>query len=81
MQEHLKLLGCTVRDRITGLTGVVTQVAFDINGQVFANVNAKYDEKEGKLPNGVWMHVHRLETTNQKTVMPAPSFEISQRAV
>jgi hypothetical protein len=80
MQEHLKLLGCTVRDKITGLTGVVSSVAFDITGQVSAAVNPKYDEKEEKLPNGVWMHVQRLETTNQRTVMPAPSFEISQRA-
>jgi hypothetical protein len=72
MQEQLKLLGCTVRDRITGLTGVVSSIAFEITGQVSAAVNPKYDDKEEKLPTGIWIAVQRLEWTAAKAVMPPP---------
>jgi hypothetical protein len=74
MQEHLKLLGTTVRDKVSGLTGVVSSVSFDLTGIVSAAVQPKYDEKEQKLPSGIWMPLQRLESTTAKAVMPVPVF-------
>lgn len=67
MQEHLKLLGSTVRDKVSGLTGVVTSLAFDITGQVSAAVTPKYDEKREKFIGGIWIAIQRLERKNART--------------
>jgi hypothetical protein len=39
MQKHLSLLGHRVKDRISGSTGVVDSICFDLYGCVQATIN------------------------------------------
>jgi hypothetical protein len=73
-QAHINLLGIKVRDRVTNFEGVVSSVSFDLYGCVQAAVNPPID-KDGKLPDGRWFDVHRLEPLGAEHVMPVPAFE------
>lgn len=72
-QQHLDLLGKTAKDRITGFTGVVSSVCFDLYGCIQAALSPPLD-KDGKLVDGRFFDVHRLEVVNEKRVMPVPTF-------
>lgn len=73
---HIELLGKTVKDRVSGMTGTVTSVSFDLFGCIQAAVSPPVD-KDGKLPDGRWMDVNRLEVLNEKRCMPVPEFSKS----
>jgi hypothetical protein len=75
MKELFNLLGQKVRDKITGTSGVVDSLTFDISGRVRAAVNPEYDKNEAKLPNGIWVDAIRLELIGKDRVMPVPDFE------
>jgi len=49
VKKHLSLLGLKVKDKVTGYTGVVASIGFDLYGCVQAIVNPGMD-KDGKLP-------------------------------
>ena len=72
-QKHIDLLGKTAKDRVTGFEGVVTSISFDLYGCLQAAINPPVD-KEGKLPDGRWFDVNRLDVTDEKRVMPVPKF-------
>jgi len=76
MKELFELLGRKVRDRITGTTGVVDTLAFDVSGRVRAAINPHYDEKEAKLPTGFWVDTNRLEILGKEAAMPIPDFSV-----
>ncbi len=69
--KALELLGLKVRDRVTGLAGVVSSISFDLFGCVQAVVVAPVDEK-GVLPDGRWFDVSRLEVLDAAPVMEIP---------
>jgi hypothetical protein len=73
MQEYMKLLGLSVRDVVTGFTGVVSSVSFDLYGCVQTIVTPPIDEK-GALGDGRWFDAKRLEIVNASPVMAVPSF-------
>jgi hypothetical protein len=73
MDEHFRLLGFAVRDVVTGFTGVVTSISFDLYGCVQAIVSPGCDEK-GKLDEGRWFDTKRLVATSDEPVMAVPSF-------
>ena len=73
MNHHFRLLGCKARDRITGFTGTVASVCFDLYGCVQALVTPAAD-KDGKLSDGQWFDVKRLELLNTVPVMAVPTF-------
>lgn len=73
VQEHLKLLGMPCKDKVTGLTGIITSISFDLYGCIQAVVNPGLDEK-GKQKGQSWFDVTRLEVTG-KPVMEPPNFE------
>jgi hypothetical protein len=73
-QAHIDLLGVTVRDRVTKFEGVVTSVSFDLYGCIQAAVNPVVD-KDGKLPDGRWFDVNRLETIGKDRAMQVPAFD------
>ena len=73
-QHHIDLLGKTGRDRVTGLQGVISSISFDLYGCVQAVITPPVD-KEGKIVDGRWFDVHRLEIVDDKRVMPVPVFE------
>lgn len=71
--HHIELLGKTAKDRVTGFQGVIATVSFDLYGCVQAAISPPVD-KDGKLPDGRWFDVNRLEIVDEKRVMPVPEF-------
>lgn len=67
------LLGYRMKDRITGLTGVVTSISFDLYGCVQACLHPGLD-KEGKVFELHWYDVGRLENVSDERVMAPPGF-------
>lgn len=71
--DHLKLLGMPVKDRVTGATGVVTSVSFDLYGCIQAIVHPGLDQ-DGKAREQHWFDVNRLQLAGNVAVMPAPDY-------
>lgn len=69
--KQVEVVGCRAKDRITGLKGVITSVAFDAVGCVQGFVqpgvkrNGEYDD------GGRWFDVARLDIGAR--VMPLPA--------
>lgn len=69
--DDLKLLGLKVRDKITGFSGVVESVCYDLYGCIQAAVKPPVNDK-GEIVDGRWFDVSRLDVTDQTRVMPVP---------
>lgn len=76
MKEHLKLLGFKVTDIVTGFSGFVTSISFDLYGCVQAVVQPYGLDKDGNSAKGQWFDTKRLTTTESTPVMPVPDFGI-----
>lgn len=76
LSKHLELLGHRVKDKVTGFTGVVTSVGFDLYGCIQAVVTPAAD-KAGKTQESLWFDVGRLEVKSTEPVMPRPPFDFS----
>lgn len=74
IQTHIDLLGMPCKDKVTGLTGVVTSIGFDLYGCVQAIVHPGLDDN-GKLKDTLWFDVARLEITSDTPVMERPDFD------
>lgn len=74
MNKHLDLLGKKVKDKVTGFSGVVSSVSFDLYGCVQATICPGMD-KEGKLKDAHWFDVSRLEVLSKSPVMERPDFQ------
>ena len=74
MEEYMRILGCCVRDRVTGFTGTATLVSFDLYGCVQVIVSPSGTDKDGKTFSGQWFDHKRLEVTNRTPVMAVPDF-------
>ncbi len=73
INEHMELLGLRVRDRVTGIEGVVTSVCFDLYGCIQAILNRGLD-KDGKPHESFWYDISRLEVTDDAPVMRRPDY-------
>lgn len=71
--EHIELLGFKVEDRVTGWTGIVTSISFDLYGCIQAVVTPPVNN-EGKKENGIWCDIGRLKVLDKKRVMDIPDF-------
>jgi hypothetical protein len=71
--EHLLLLGCTVRDRVTGFSGVATSVSFDLYGCIQVVVSPPRGA-DGSYVDSRWFDLSRLETVSTERAMPVPDF-------
>ena len=80
MKKHINLLGHQVKDRVTGFSGVVASVNFDLYGCIQAVVNPGLD-KEGKLGESQWFDVNRLVVLTDAPVMDQPEFDWSPEAI
>lgn len=71
--DTIALLGLRATDRVTGFSGVVTSVCFDLYGcvQVSLTPPARADAEE--LKHGHWFDVARLNVGTER-VMPVPDF-------
>ena len=74
VEEYLNLLGKKGKDNITGQTGVVTSVCFDLYGCVMVDLKPDTLDKEGKIRDGMWFDHKRIEITSKKPVMDVPDF-------
>ena len=74
MNEHMRLLGTKVHDKVTGFSGVVSSVSFDLYGCVQVIVTPGLD-KDGKHQDGHWFDAKRLVVDDAKPVMEVPTFE------
>lgn len=72
VKAALNLLGYRARDKVTGWSGVITSVAFDLYGCVQATLNPGVD-KEGRLQDLHWFDLVRLEVSNERVMNP-PAF-------
>jgi hypothetical protein len=70
----MRWLGFEVRDRITGLRGVVASVSFDLYGCVQALVTPMAS-KDGKPLESYWFDTKRLAGVSKAPVMEVPQFE------
>lgn len=74
VENHLnRLLGFKVKDRVTGLSGVVTSIGFDLYGCIQAVVNPGLD-KDNKPGETYWFDINRLEVLPSERVMPLPNY-------
>lgn len=74
VQKHLSILGLPVKDRVTGFSGIVENVGFDLYGCIQCIVKPPINEK-GEVVDGRWFDISRLEIRNKKPVMKPPNFE------
>jgi len=77
VQEHLKLMGLRVQDRVTGFAGVVTSIGFDLYGCVQAVVTPPIDSNEkmeSEKMESRWFDTKRLIVTDRNPVMELPDF-------
>jgi len=75
VQKHLDLLGMKACERVSGITGVITSVAFDAFGCIQAVVGPKANE-HGKIAESRFYDVARLKVTGKTPVMPVPDFDL-----
>lgn len=62
VQSHLELLGYRVKDKVTGVKGVVVAVSFDLYGCIQALVDVS---DKSNYNNKRWFDVSRLDTKKQ----------------
>jgi len=78
VQEQLNLLGLTVKDKITGIEGVVESVSFDLYGCVQGLVRPRVD-KDGKAVDCPgWFDVSRFKVQKKKRVMELCDFVLDK---
>jgi len=75
IEDHINLLGLDVTDKITGFTGIVTSVCFDLYGCIQATIHPGLD-KEGKIRDCHWFDISRLRIDTIKPVMDRPDFTL-----
>jgi len=73
VKKHLDLLGFNVKDKVTGMSGVVTSIGFDLYGCIQAIVNTGFN-KDGE-PRSHWFDIARLEKLSNKRVMDLPDYD------
>ena len=81
LAPHFELLGKKVKDRVTGFSGVVTSVCFDLYGCIQAAVSPGMKPDMSGLLEAMWFDVNRLEVTDPVAVMPPPSFDWTGPAI
>ena len=81
--DHLavfELLGKSVRDRISGMTGAVSSIAFEVTDSHPRVAISPPVDSEGKLIDGRWMAMSRIEVVDDERVMPVPAFSTTPPA-
>lgn len=73
--KHLELLGHTVRDKVTGYTGIVQGINFELYGCIQADVRPNSLDKDGKIDSGFWFDLNRLELISKEPILTPPNFK------
>ncbi|UTS52115.1 hypothetical protein [Synechococcus phage BUCT-ZZ01] len=77
VKDHLSLLGKIVKDIVTGCTGVVSSVSFDLYGCIQVVVQIQDTEKLGESD---CFDVARLVVIQEEPVMNPPNFDFGHVA-
>lgn len=73
LNNYIDLLGRKIKCRVTHYEGTATGISFDLYGCVQVAIQPKID-KDGKIPDGRWLDVGRLESDSAERTLPAPDF-------
>lgn len=66
--EEMKLLGLKSKDRVTGFSGVITSISFDLFGCIQALVTPPIGKNDVR-GESLWMDTNRLEIMSKIPVM------------
>ena len=72
IKKHLEMLGKPAKDLVTGQEGVVTSMSFDLYGCIQAVLTPQ--AKDGRVLDGNWMDVTRIEILSDEVDMEIPDF-------
>lgn len=74
IKETVQLLGYKCKDKVSGFTGTIISVSFDLFGcvQIIVKPNVT---AEGKLEEAHCFDVNRIEITSKERVMEVPPFD------
>lgn len=70
--DHLDRLGLYATDRVTGFSGVVVSISFDLYGCVSGLLHPGVDEK-GQMKDQQWFDIARLRSSGLPLMTP-PDF-------
>lgn len=73
MNNHLEMLGLKATECVTGFSGTITTLSFDLYGCIQAVLTPAID-KDYNMPDGKWFDVTRLRITDSNPVMQVPNF-------
>jgi len=75
VEESLDLLGMTVKDKITGITGVASSIDFDLYGCIQVIITPTGLTKTGEVKSGSnWLDINRIEIVSKKKIMKTPDY-------
>lgn len=68
--SHFTLLGKKGRDRVTGMTGVISCLSFDLYGCIQVTLTPSVNkDKPDEYPKSTWFDVSRIEVLDNNPVM------------
>ena len=74
-EQSLSLLGQRGKDRITGASGTITSICFDLYGCVQVSLTPTVEDRERNKDVGYWMDIKRVWVDSLlPPVMQAPDF-------
>lgn len=73
MHEYMKYLGMKAKDKVTGFTGIVSTIAFDLYGCVQIVITPEAG-KDGKLGESHWFDAKRLQLLSTQPIMQPQEF-------
>lgn len=74
VQRHLDTLGHTAVDKVSGISGVIDSICFDLYGCVQASLRPQGADKDGNPYKGYWYDISRMRITSDEPVMQQPDF-------
>jgi len=79
-QTHIdNLLGRKAKDLVTGFSGVISTISFDLYGCIQVVITPPVD-KDGKVKDGHYFDITRIKITDKKPVMALPDFSAGYTA-
>ncbi len=80
VEKHINnLLGFKVKDKVTGFSGTVVSISFDLFGCIQAVVNPGLD-KDNKITDSHYFDINRLDILSSEPVMKQPNFSYGAQA-
>ena len=72
VKSAIELLGLPAKDKVTGFSGVLTSVSYDLYGCIQFVITP--DAKDGKFGESAWIDANRIKVTEGERVMELPKF-------